>query len=185
MRDLSDILADCRVAFAGLSESEKAAVAESLVGKNVMSGFLALMNVGEGDINKLSSAIDNCDGAAQMMADTMNDNLEGQLTILKSALEERAISFGQLLIPALREVVQWLQGFIEFLNSLPEGVKKTIMVIALVAAALEPVLIIEGSAAAMQRLSLVRCMRLKWELRFCRVSTDTLWKMLWWNCFII
>ena len=144
MRDLSDILADCRIAFAGLSESEKAAAAESLVGKNAMSGFLALMNTGEGDINKLSGAIDNCDGAAQNMADTMNDNLEGQLTILKSALEELAISFGQLLIPALREVVQWLQGFIGFLNSLPEGVKKTIMVIALVAAALGPVLIIVG-----------------------------------------
>ena len=144
MRDLSDILADCRVAFSGLSESEKAAAAESLVGKNVMSGFLALMNAGEGDINKLSGAIDNCDGAAQNMADTMNDNLEGQLTILKSALEELAISFGQLLIPALREVVQWLQGFIGFLNSLPEGVKKTIMVIALVAAALGPVRIVVG-----------------------------------------
>ena len=144
MRDLSDILADCRVAFSGLSESEKAAAAESLVGKNAMSGFLALMNAGEGDINKLSGAIDNCDGAAQNMADTMNDNLEGQLTILKSAREELAISFGQLLIPALREVVQWLQGFIGFLNSLPEGVKKTIMVIALVAAALGPVLIIIG-----------------------------------------
>lgn len=64
MRDLSDILADCRVAFAGLSESEKAAAAESLVGKNAMSGFLALMNAGEGDINKLTGAIDNCDGAA-------------------------------------------------------------------------------------------------------------------------
>ena len=49
MRDLSDILADCRVAFSGLSESEKAAAAESLVGKNAMSGFLALMNAGEGD----------------------------------------------------------------------------------------------------------------------------------------
>lgn len=127
-----------------MSESEKAAAAESLVGKNAMSGFLALMNAGEGDINKLSGAIDGCDGAAQKMADTMNNNLEGQLTILKSALEELAISFGQLLIPALREVVQWLQGFIGFLNSLPEGVKKTIMVIALVAAALGPVLIIVG-----------------------------------------
>ena len=144
MRDLSDILADCRAAFAGLSESEQAAAAEALVGKNAMSGFLALMNAGEGDINKLSGAINNCDGAAQKMADTMNDNLEGQLTILKSALEELAISFGQLLIPALKEVVQWLQGFVGFLNSLPEGVKKTIMVIALVAAALGPVLIIVG-----------------------------------------
>ena len=148
MRDLSDILADCRIAFAGLSESEKAAAAESLVGKNAMSGFLALMNAGEGDINKLSGAIDGCDGAAQKMADTMNNNLEGQLTILKSALEELAISFGQLLIPALREVVEWLQGFVGVLNSLPEGVKKTIMVIALVAAALGPILIIIGKVVS-------------------------------------
>ena len=144
MRDLSDILADCRAAFAGLTESEKASAAESLVGKNAMSGFLALMDAGEGDINKLSDAINDCDGAAEKMADTMNDNLEGQFTILKSALEELAISFGQLLIPALRDVVQWLQGFVGFLNSLPEGVKKTIVVIALVAAALGPVLIIVG-----------------------------------------
>lgn len=148
MRDLSDILADCRIAFAGLSESEKVAAAESLVGKNAMSGFLALMNAGEGDINKLSGAIDGCDGAAQKMADTMNNNLEGQLTILKSALEELAISFGQLLIPALREVVEWLQGFVGFLNSLPEGVKKTIMMIALVAAALGPILIIIGKVVS-------------------------------------
>ena len=74
MRDLSDILADCRTAFSGLSESEKAAAAESLVGKNAMSGFLALMNAGEADINKLSSAIDNCDGCAAGMAETMDQN---------------------------------------------------------------------------------------------------------------
>jgi TP901 family phage tail tape measure protein len=52
-----------------------------------MSGFLALMNAGEADINKLSSAIDNCDGSAASMAETMNDNLAGQLQILKSQLE--------------------------------------------------------------------------------------------------
>lgn len=144
MRDLGDILADCREAFSGLTESEKAAAAESLVGKNAMSGFLALMDAGEGDVNKLSGAINDCDGAAQKMADTMNDNLEGQFTILKSALEELAISFGQLLIPVLKDVVQWIQGFVGFLNSLPEGVKKTIVVIALAAAALGPVLIIVG-----------------------------------------
>lgn len=50
MRSLSDILADCRVAFGGLTESEKAQAAESLVGKNAMSGFLALMNAAPADI---------------------------------------------------------------------------------------------------------------------------------------
>lgn len=144
MRDLSGILADCRSAFSGLSESEKAAAAESLVGKNAMSGFLALMNAGEGDIAKLSGAIDNCNGAAQSMADTMNDNLEGQLTILKSQLQELAISFGEILLPAIKKIVGWIQGFIDVLNSLPDGVKETIVTIALVAAALGPVLIIVG-----------------------------------------
>ena len=144
MRDLSDILADCRTAFAGLTDSEKASAAESLVGKNAMSGFLALMNAGEGDINKLSSAIDGCDGAAQSMADTMNDNLEGQLTILKSQLQELAISFGELLLPVAKNIVTWIQGFIDVLNSLPDGVKETIVTMALVAAALGPVLIVVG-----------------------------------------
>ena len=139
-----DILADCRVAFSGLSESEKATAAESLVGKNAMSGFLALMNAGEGDINKLSGAINNCDGAAENMANTMNDNLEGQLTILKSALEELAISFGQILLPAIKNIVEWIQGFVNILNSMPDGMKQTIVTIALVAAALGPVLIIVG-----------------------------------------
>lgn len=144
MRDLSDILADCRTAFSGLSESEKAAAAESLVGKNAMSGFLALMNAGEGDIAKLSGAIDNCNGAAQSMADTMNNNLEGQLTILKSQLQELAISFGEILLPAVKKTVGWVQGFIDVLNSLPDGVKETIVTVALIAAALGPVLIIIG-----------------------------------------
>ena len=96
MRSLNDILADCRVAFSGLSESEKAANAEALVGKNAMSGFLALMNSSETDINKLRGAIENCDGASESMAETMQDNLNGQLTILKSQLEELAISFGDM-----------------------------------------------------------------------------------------
>nr|WP_300823683.1 phage tail tape measure protein [uncultured Schaedlerella sp.] len=144
MRDLSDILADCRTAFAGLTESEKAQAAESLVGKNAMSGFLALMNAGEGDIEKLSSAIADCDGTAAGMAETMQDNLAGQLQILKSQLEELAISFGELLMPAVRMIVGWIQKFVDWLNSMDEGTRKVIVTIALVAAAIGPVLIIVG-----------------------------------------
>lgn len=144
MRGLSDILADCRTAFSGLSESEKAAAAETLVGKNAMSGFLALMNAGEADINKLSGAIANCDGKSAEMASTMQDNLAGQLQILKSQLEELAISFGELLMPAIRAIVGWIQQFVDWLNSMGEGTKKVIMVVALLAAALGPVLIVVG-----------------------------------------
>lgn len=78
MRSLSAILADCRVAFGGMTEAEKANNAETLVGKNAMSGFLALMNAAPEDIAKVSGAVNNCKDAAKNMADTMQDNLEGQ-----------------------------------------------------------------------------------------------------------
>lgn len=71
MRSLSDILGDCRTAFAGLTESEKAQAAQQLVGKNAMSGFLALMNAAPEDVKKLQGAIGNCDSASLEMAETI------------------------------------------------------------------------------------------------------------------
>ncbi len=144
MRSLGDILADCRAAFVQMSESERAANAEALVGKNAMSGFLAVMNAAPGDIEKLNSAINNCDGTAERMAETMQDNLAGQLTILKSQLEELAISIGEILMPSIRQIVGWIQGLVDWLNGLDEGTKKVIVTVALVAAALGPVLIVVG-----------------------------------------
>ncbi len=144
MRSLGDILGDCRAAFAQMSEAERAANAEALVGKNAMSGFLAVMNAAPGDIEKLNSAINNCDGTAERMAETMQDNLAGQLTILKSQLEELAISIGEILMPSIRQIVGWIQGLVDWLNGLDEGTKKVIVTVALVAAALGPVLIVIG-----------------------------------------
>lgn len=145
MRELSDILADCRTAFSKMSESEAAAAAETLVGKNAMSGFLALMNSAPGDIDKLRNAIENCDGSAEDMAAIMQDNLNGQLTILKSQLEELAISFGEMLMPVIRKVVTAVQGFVDKLNNMDEAQRKTIISIGLVIAALGPFLVILGT----------------------------------------
>ena len=145
MRELSDILADCRTAFSKMSESEAAAAAETLVGKNAMSGFLALMNSAPGDIDKLRNAIENCDGSAEDMAAIMQDNLNGQLTILKSQLEELAISFGEMLMPVIRKVVTAVQGFVDKLNNMDEAQRKTIITIGLVIAALGPFLVILGT----------------------------------------
>lgn len=87
MREFSDILTDLRGVFSQLTKSEKSIAAESIAGKNAMSGFLALMNAGEADVQKLTSAIANCDGAASSMAETMQDNVQGAITKFNSALE--------------------------------------------------------------------------------------------------
>ena len=145
MRDLNDILADCRVAFGQMTESEKAQAAETLVGKNAMSGFLALMNAAPADIAKLEGAIDNCNGTSEEMAEIMQDNLSGQLTILKSQLEELAISFGDLLMPAIRNIVSRIQAFVDKLNGMDDSQRKVIIRIALLVAAIAPLLVIIGT----------------------------------------
>lgn len=144
MRSLNDILSDCRGAFSKMSESEQAANAEMLVGKNAMSAFLAVMNAAPSDIDKLNTAINNCDGSAEDMAATMQDNLQGQLTILMSQLQELAISFGEMLMPVIREVVTWIQGLVDKLNSMDEGTRNVILKVGLFVAALGPVLIVVG-----------------------------------------
>lgn len=144
MRELGDILGDLRVYFGQMTESEAAAAAEALVGKNAMSGFLAVMNAAPEDIDKLNSAIANCDGTAQQMADTMQDNLAGQLTILKSQLQELAISFGEVLMPMIRNVVSKIQAFVDKLNSMSDAQRQSIVKIAAIVAAIGPFLIILG-----------------------------------------
>lgn len=92
MRSLKDILADMRSAFSQLTQSEKSSAAESIAGKYAMTGLLTLMNAGAGDVDKLRGAIENCDGATADMADTMQNNVSGAVTIMQSALEGLGIA---------------------------------------------------------------------------------------------
>lgn len=87
MKSLDTITGDLRKGFSGLSEAEQAQVASTIAGQEGMSGLLAIVNSSDKDFNKLKESIYNCDGAAQSMAETMQNNLQGQLTILKSSLE--------------------------------------------------------------------------------------------------
>lgn len=144
MRSLSDILTDCRNVFSQLSESEQATAASSLVGTEAMSGFLALMNAAPSDIEKLSGAIQNCDGTAERMANIMQDNLSGEITMLKSATQELAISFGELLMPKIRDIVAGVQSIVNKFNSMSERSKNLIVDIALIVAAIGPALIAFG-----------------------------------------
>ena len=144
MRSLNEILGDARAAFSGLTESEKAATAESLVGRNAMSGFLALMNASPKDIEKLENALANADGAAEQMAETMMDNFGGQLTILKSQLAEAGIAIGETLTPFVSKLVTIVQALVDKFNSLSPTAQRIIVVLGIIAAAIGPVITVIG-----------------------------------------
>lgn len=92
MKSLDEVLGILRTSFAGLTKDQQAAYAKAIFGKQAMSGMLAVINASTQDYNALKTAMYDCDGAAKQMADTMQDNLNGQITILKSGLEGAAIS---------------------------------------------------------------------------------------------
>lgn len=109
-----------------------------------MSGMLAIINASEDDYKKLSDAIANSEGAAEDMAETMQDNLNGQLTILKSQLQEAAIAIGDALIPKIRALVAKIQQWTDWFNKLDATQKETVVKIGLIVAAIGPLLITIG-----------------------------------------
>lgn len=144
MKSLGDVMGMLREKLGVLSEAQQAQVAATLFGQEAMSGMLAIINASEADYNKLTDAIYGSEGAATSMADTMQDNLSGQLTILGSTIEGIAISFGNILLPMIKKVVEGLQGFASWINGLSDSQKEFIANALLMAAAVGPVLLIVG-----------------------------------------
>lgn len=144
MRSMNDILGDLNKSMDGMTSAEKSNIIGTIFNKTDLSSVNALLANTGSTWDSLQKSITESGGAAQQMADTQLDNLQGQITILKSALEGLAISFGELLMPAIKQIVGWVQKFVDWLNGLSEGTKKTVVTIALLAATLGPVLIVIG-----------------------------------------
>lgn len=148
MRSLNDILGDLNTSMKDMTSEEKANIISKIFNKTDLSSVNALLaNTGD-TWSKLQTAIEGSGGAAQQMADTQLDNLSGQLTILKSAIEGLAISIGNTLMPMIKNIVSKLQSFVDWLNSLDEGTRETIVKIGLFVAALGPALVIIGNVVS-------------------------------------
>lgn len=148
MRSMNDILGDLNSGMDGMTAAEKSNIIGKIFNKTDLSSVNALLANTGSTWDDLQKSITDSGGAAGQMADTQLDNLQGQITILKSALEGLAISFGELLMPAIKQIVGWVQKFVDWLNSLDDGTKKTVVTIALLAAALGPVLIVVGKVVS-------------------------------------
>ena len=148
MKSLRETMDFLRETMGDMTKAEQTQAATAIFGKEAMSGMLAIINSSDEDYQKLIKNIDNCKGSAENMAEVMQDNLSGQLTTtLQSALQELAIAFGEILMPYIRKAAEVIQGFVEKLNGMSEGQKKVVTTIALIVAAIGPLLIMIGKVA--------------------------------------
>lgn len=149
MKSFAEVMDNLRLSFSGLSETEKAAAATTLAGKQSMAGLLTIVNASEEDFDKLTAAIKGSEGAAETMAGKMLDNLNGQLTLLKSAIEGILITVGDKLLPHIKEAVSWFQMAADYINGLSDAQVDNIMKWAGIAAAIGPALLIFGKMVTM------------------------------------
>lgn len=121
MKSLDTLMGDLRNSFSGLSESEKAEMASSLAGQEAMSGLLAIVNASDADFNKLKDAIYGADGASAKMAETMQDNLQGKITITKSTIEGLGIKIYEEIEDPMKEAAEGTTDSVEQISSALEN----------------------------------------------------------------
>lgn len=121
MKSLDTLMGDLRKSFGGLSEAEKAEAASSLAGQEAMSGLLAIVNASDADFNKLKDAIYGADGASAKMAETMQDNLQGKITILKSTIEGLGIKIYEEIEDPMKEAAEGATDSVKQISSALEN----------------------------------------------------------------
>jgi TP901 family phage tail tape measure protein len=144
MRPLNDILGDLNSTMDGMTTEEKQNIISTIFNKTDIASVNALLaNTGD-TWDELQATITDSSGAAQQMADTQLDNLQGQLTLLQSAVEGLAISIGNIILPAIKNFVTYVQKAVDWLNSLSDGTKTAVVAIAAIAASIGPALVAIG-----------------------------------------
>ncbi|MDE5557811.1 MAG: phage tail tape measure protein [Ruminococcus sp.] len=144
MRPFEEVLKDLQGAFSGLSEQEQISAATALFGVNQMTPWLALLNTSEEDVNDLSTALHNSAGTTQEMADTMMSGFGGGIEKLKSSIDVLIYSIGESLAPILQKAIDFIQVLVDKFNALSPHAKETITKVALIVAAIAPLLIVIG-----------------------------------------
>lgn len=116
MKPLSKVMEELRGKFAGLSETQQTQYAKALAGQEAMSGLLAIVNAAPDDFEKLTKAVKESNGAAEEMADTMNDNVSGQITLLKSKIEGVMIKVFEKAAPKIRKAIDSVSSATDAIN---------------------------------------------------------------------
>lgn len=119
-RDLSEILKEVEQATDGMGTAQKASALQATFTADSIKGLNLILNAGVDEANKFEDALRNSTGTAEEMANTMQDNLNGDLTSLNSKIEGTQIAIYEKFEPALRKGVEALSGLVDVINFVVE-----------------------------------------------------------------
>ena len=121
LRPMQDILQELNEKFSQMTTEEKMDIMNKIFNKTDLKGINALLGESGDRWDELEVAIDNCEGSAEQMYKTQNDNLKGSLTELSSAVEGLKIAISDKLTPAIRPVVEAITKFAQEITKVIQG----------------------------------------------------------------
>lgn len=147
MKPISELLPHLQERLSGLSEEQRNNALNTLFGKESLSGMLALLDSAGPEFDGVVSGLQNSNGAAKEMADTMNSGLSGSIENLKGKLETAAITVSERFAPYIEKLADKIGELTEWFTNLSEEQQDQIIKWGLVAAAAGPALVVFGKVA--------------------------------------
>ena len=145
-RNMIDIMSDVEKATDGMGSAQKSAALQTTFTARSIRAASMIINAGTDSVYEFTDAITQM-GDSQYAGDTaqtMLQNLNGQLTILKSELETLSIQIGDILMPYITKFVSKVQELTVWFTNLSTEQKKQIVQWAAIAASIGPVLLLFG-----------------------------------------
>lgn len=103
-RKMGEIVRDLADKTKDMSKEQKLATLATIFGTNAASAWVAVIDQGPDALDNLTKELENSDGAAEEMANTMQNNARGAMIRLQSATESVAISIGSTMLPTLAQL---------------------------------------------------------------------------------
>lgn len=115
-RDLLDILEDVEGATEGMGTAQANAAQLTTFTADSLKGLNKIMQSGVDQVKDYRSELEDCNGTAEAMSDTMNDNLGGDMAALNSAMEGLGLQLFDFFEGPLREGAQAATEAINFIT---------------------------------------------------------------------
>ena len=142
-REMTDIIRDVDKATEGMGDAQKTAALMTTFTADSIKGMGILCNTGADSIDNFTKKLENSNGTAKKMSDMMNSDLTGALKQLSSAWEAVQLDIGNTTGP-LSLIVGMLTKLLQAFLKLPGPIKQVIVSLALLLAAVGPILLIIG-----------------------------------------
>src|SRR5690625_1561740 len=105
MKTLTDIVEQLEKSMGDYDDQQKAATLSTLFGTEAQRHWAILLDQGSDSLRKNSKELENSEGAADKMAETMQENAKGAMIEFKSAVEGIGIELAEHMIPAVTDII--------------------------------------------------------------------------------